>query len=462
LSRRLVVVSNRVAVPREGQAASGGLAVGLMAALEASGGMWFGWDGRVAEGNVSRPSITTRGNVRFMTMPLQRADYDGFYRGYSNRVLWPLCHGRIDLMGYERGFEEAYERVNALFARKLLPRLESDDLIWIHDYHLVPLAHYLRQAGVRSPIGFFLHVPFPPYDIFRIIPRHEHMLRYLCANDVLGFQTDIDQRAFVECVRSSLPEAEVRGNNIYIGDKLCRARVYPIGIDADEIAATAREGRASTPGRRLLESALGRRLIIGVDRLDYSKGLPQRFRAYQRLLEDYPSHRGHVIMLQIAQPSRDDVPEYQQIRETLELVAGQINGRFSDYDWSPLRYLNRGFARATVIAFLANSDVGLITPLRDGMNLVAKEFVAAQDPDSPGALVLSQMAGAARELDAAILVNPYDEQAVADATARALSMSKEERRERWQSMMRVMRRNDIHAWRRRFVAALEKSAESRA
>ncbi len=451
---RLVVVSNRVAVPRDGQTAKGGLAVGLMAALETAGGLWFGWDGRVTDGNVSTPATVTRGKVKFVTMPLNRHDYDCYYSGYANRVLWPLCHERIDLMGYERRFDEAWERVNALFARKLLPRLGNDDLIWIHDFHLIPLANYLRQAGVNSPIGFFLHVPFPPYDIFRILPRHEHILRYLCAHDVVGFQTDIDQRSFVECVRSALPEAQVRGNSIRIGLWNCQTKVFPIGVDVDEIQTTARAGRASLQGRRLLESASGRRLIIGVDRLDYSKGLPQRFRAYQHLLEDYPSHRGQTILLQIAQPSRDDVPEYQQIRETLERVAGRINGRFSDYDWTPLRYLNKGFARSTVIAFLANSDVALITPLRDGMNLVAKEFVAAQDPAAPGALILSEMAGAARELDTAILVNPYDEQSMADAMARAVAMSNEERRERWEAMMKVLRRNDIHAWRRRFVDTL--------
>ncbi|MCC7412581.1 MAG: trehalose-6-phosphate synthase [Gammaproteobacteria bacterium] len=452
---RLVVVSNRVPVPSDVRTLRGGLAVAVYAALESRGGLWFGWNGQVVESTARHARVVKEGKVGFATLPLARADYEDFYKGYSNRVLWPLFHERLNLVEYRRRYEEGYARVNRLFARKLLPLLEADDLVWVHDYHLVPLAQCLRQAGCSQALGFFLHIPFPPYDVFRVLPHYERMLGDLLAYDLLGFQSDVDLHAFLDTVRQTLPEARVNAGTVSFAGRRVRVGAFPISIDVDDAVAKARTGRNSALARRLRESLQGRRLIVGVDRLDYSKGLPQRFLAYETMLETYPANVGKVVLMQIAQPSRGDVPEYQEIRRALEAASGRINGRFADYDWQPLRYINSSYGRSSILGFLALSRVGLLTPLRDGMNLVAKEFVASQDADDPGVLVLSYLTGAARELDAALLVNPYDIEGLADVLARAVAMPLAERRERWQAMFDVIRRNDINAWRQRFLAVLE-------
>ena len=450
---RLVVVSNRTSP--DSTVARGGLAVALLATLQHHNGLWFGWNGKVQSAIPRRPELSSRDGVDYATIPLSRQDYDDYYKGYSNRVLWPLCHLRLDLMEYERRYEEGYARVNALFAAKLLPLLHKDDSVWVHDYHCIPLGFHLRQAGFDGPLGFFLHIPFPPYDLLRTLPNAERLIRSLCTYDLVGFQTEIDKESFLASVHFGLPDARVRNNRIEYGGRTTRVGAFPISVDVDEIVTGAASARTSAQVQRLLNTMFGRKLIFGLDRLDYSKGLPQRFRAFERLLETYPANRGKLVLLQIAQPSRDDVPEYQQIRHELDLVAGEINGRFADYDWAPIRYINKSYARRTVLGFLSVSDICFITPLRDGMNLVAKEFVAAQNPGDPGVLVLSNMTGAARELDGALIVNPYDIEAVAEGLAKAVAMPLAERRERWDSMIKVIRASDIHRWRKRFVKALE-------
>ncbi len=452
---RLVVVSNRVPLPRGSKPPEGGLATAVLAALESRGGLWYGWSG--ATTNETNPPIgrSRLGAVEFATIPLAKNDYDDYYKGFSNRVLWPLFHMRLDRMEFRRGFEEGYRRVNQLFARRLLPLLQEGDLIRVHDYHLIPLGRELRRAGWGGAIGFFLHVPFPPFDVLRALPRHRTLLSELLSYDRAGFQTDLDVLNFRASVRHELPAARLTASGIEMDGHTTTANVFPISVDVDEVAREARKARGSVQGRRLISSLNGRRLMVGVDRLDYSKGLTERFRAFERMLERHPPYRGRVVLLQVAQPSRGDVPEYQTMRKALDGVAGEINGRFSDYDWMPIRYLNKGFARSTILGFLSIAEVALVTPLRDGMNLVAKEFVASQNPESPGVLVLSELAGAARELDAAVFVNPHDVDDIADGIDRALSMSLPERKERWRAMMAVLRRNDIHRWRRRFVESLE-------
>jgi trehalose 6-phosphate synthase len=451
---RLVVVSNRVPLPRGEKPPEGGLATAVLAALEARGGLWFGWNGGTSSEASPEIGRTRLGAVEFATLPLDKRDYDDYYGGYSNRVLWPLFHLQLDRIEYRRNFYEGYRRVNELLAKRLAPLLRPDDLVWIHDYHLIPLGDALRREGFRSPIGFFLHVPFPPFDVVRALPRYREMLEGLLAYDLVGFQTDIDLHDFQNSVRHGLEDARIRPSSIERGPHSAMTRVFPISVDVDDVRVQARKARGSAAGRRLVQSLSGRRLIIGIDRLDYSKGLVERFRAFERLLERYPETRGEVVLLQVAQPSRGDVPEYQSLRRTLDRVAGEINGRFAEYDWVPIRYLHKGFARATVLGFLSIADVGLVTPLRDGMNLVAKEFVAAQEAENPGALVLSELAGAARELDAAVLVNPYDSDDVAEGLRRAIAMPLDERRSSYQAMMDVLRTSDIHRWRNQFVEEL--------
>ena len=458
--RRLIIVSNRVARPKKGGAAAGGLAVGVLAALKERGGVWFGWNGKLSATEASAPEIFSDGAIDYATISLNRKDYEHYYNGYSNRVLWPVCHYLLDFMKYDAADFDGYRRVNAVFAHRLMSILKPNDMIWVHDYHLIPLAAELRQAGVENPIGFFLHVPFPSYEAFRAVPGHEYLLRCLCAYDVLGFHTASDLAAFETCIREPIVGAEFRDNHVIEvpGGRLI-ADVFPIGIDVDEIMQLAQSAQSSLRVKRMVKSLDGRDLIMGVDRLDYSKGLKQRLLSFERLLERYPNTKSYVTMMQIAPPTRTGVRAYDEIRMELEQASGRINGRFSESDWVPIRYLNTGVPRKPLMGFFRNAKVGLVTPVRDGMNLVAKEFMASQDPTNPGMLVLSSLAGAARELTDAIIVNPYDRDDVADGIATALTMSLDERKRRYESMIEVLRQNDITAWRTRFVSALASRAQ---
>ena len=451
-----MVVSNRVAPVKEGGGAIGGLAVAMLDALKARGGLWFGWSGEVKEPPLGKPELTKSGKLTYATTALSAQDYAEYYQGYANRTLWPLFHYRIGLTEFSKDFEQGYYRVNHFFARRLLEMVQDEDLIWVHDYHLIPLAAELRQAGLRNRIGFFLHTPFPAVEVFSALPDHQKLMRALCAYDVLGFQTENDLRAFHDYIRYEAQGAVFADGRIDAFGRSLHAAVFPIGIDADAFARMAETAVATKQVERLKDSLIGRSMLIGVDRLDYSKGLPERFAAYDRLLESYPDNRGRVTFLQIAPPSRADVPEYVAIRSQLEQMAGGINGRYAEFDWSPLRYLNKSFSRTILSGFLRVARLGFVTPLRDGMNLVAKEFVAAQNPDDPGVLILSRFAGAARELDAAVQVNPFDVGGVSEALQTALSMSREERIKRWSACRQVIDRQNIDHWRAQFLAALDR------
>ena len=453
---RLVVISNRVARPQGSGGSQGGLAVALMSALDAYGGIWLGWDGKKAGAAPRRPRLQEHGNITFATLPLTHKDYHEYYRGYSNSVLWPLLHYQLSNLSYEREFETGYRRVNRRFAHAVLPLLRSQDIIWVNDYHFIPLGRELRTAGVTQPIGFFLHTPFPTIDVLRALPGYEDLLRSMLAYNLVGLQTQQDKLAFIDAVKDMTPDLKRTKDVLAVGKHRVRTCAYPVGVDVEEVVAMATKGRASKQNKQLAASMIDRRsLVIGVDRLDYSKGLPQRFRAFERLLARYPANWGRVEYLQIAAPSRSDVPEYAAIRRQIDAIAGQVNARFGDYYWTPLRYLNKGFARATILGFLSISRVGLVTPLRDGMNLVAKEFIAAQPAEDPGVLVLSCMAGAAVELREALLVNPYDIDSVADAIQAGLCMSLRERKRRWRLMMEVLRDNNIQRWFMSFLRSLE-------
>ena len=457
---RLIIVSNRVAMPKKNGGAAGGQAVGILAALKDHGGVWFGWDCKLTESSeAGPPQIVTKGNTEYATISLNETDFERYSNGYSNRVLWPVCHYLLDFIQYESADFEGYRRVNAQFARKLAALIKPDDIIWVHDYHLIPLAAELRDAGIDNPIGFFLHVPFPSYEAFRAVPGHEYLVRAMCAYDVLGFQTPGDLAAFETCIREPIVEAKFDEEHIIkMPGGSVVANAFPIGIDVDGVAKLAEESVESKRVKKMVKSLGGRQLIIGVDRLDYSKGLTQRFLAYERLLENYPNAQSGLTFMQIAPPTRTGVRTYDDIRSELEQVSGRIKGRFAEMDWVPIRYLNKGVARKTLMGMFRNASVGLVTPIRDGMNLVAKEFVAAQDPEDPGMLVLSSLAGAAVELKEAVIVNPHDLNDVADGIATAISMSLEERKERHAAMLATLRKNDITAWRTRFVDALQRKA----
>ena len=458
---RLVVVSNRIAIPRKG-GAPGGLAVGVLAAMQARGGLWFGWSGEVVDGAPREPRLSSRGGITFATTDLPREDHELHYLGFCNAALWPLFHYFVDKFQFVDAQYAAYLRVNRLFTDRLRPMLRDDDLVWVHDYHLMPLGQSLRAAGARQRLGFFLHIPFPHIEVLRTLPVYGELMRALLAYDTIGFQTARDLASFRSCVRELWGPGAI-GSNGVITAAGCRteALVIPIGVDVDAVQREAVESQSLPAVRRMIAGLLGRKCVIGVDRLDYSKGLVPRFLAYERFLETNPAELNRVTLLQIAPVSRGDVRSYVDIRRALEQSAGRINGRFADTDWTPIRYLNRNFPHDALMGFLRNSQVCLVTPVRDGMNLVAKEFVAAQDPDDPGVLVLSTLAGAAHEMTGALLINPHDLQGVGDALRQSLVLPRHERRERHQRMLAVLRQNDVHAWHARAIASLRGDAPVR-
>jgi trehalose 6-phosphate synthase len=434
---RLVIVSNRVPPPRAGGGASaGGLAVALQSFVE-PGTLWFGWSGKVVERPSGKPRIADGEGVTYATIDLSSKDYDRFYVGFANSSLWPLLHFRLGLMRYRREDFEGYLAVNGDFADALLPMLNADDMVWVHDYHLIPLALALRARGFAGRIGFFLHIPFVPASVLEALPPAYDLLCALCAYDVVGFQTRTHLQDFLDCARR-FTGFTVEGEEVVTNGRRVRAIADPIGIDATAFARVAQRAASTAYIKRMRESLSGRALAISAERLDYSKGLPNRFEGFARLLARYPQQQRHISMLQIAARSREDVAEYQILRRELDRLAGDINGRFSQFDWVPLRYMTQTVARTKLAGLFRIARIGIVTPLRDGMNLVAKEFVAAQDPADPGVLILSQFAGAAEELTDALLVNPYDPDAIADAMNAALEMPLEERQQRHAALRRAV------------------------
>jgi trehalose 6-phosphate synthase len=452
---RLVVVSNRVALPSQVKSGgAGGLAVAVMAALRQRGGIWFGWSGEVSEAADGTPKTLENGKVTFATMDLKPLDHEEYYNGFANRVLWPLFHYRPGLTDFNRRYRLGYNRVNELFAGSLGKLLRDDDVLWVHDYHLIPLGANLRRRGHRQRLGFFLHIPWPALEVFLVLPNHRELVEAMCAYDLIGFQTARDLRAFRDYIELEAGGRSNPDGTFEAFGRRVRAAVFPISIDTQNIARMAVEAEAVRQVQRLRASLQRRAVMIGVDRLDYSKGLVPRMHAYAQLLEAHPENRGRVVLLQIAPQTREGVPEYDEIRRDLETISGHLNGTYAEFDWAPLRYLNKGFSRRTLAGFFRASRVGLVTPLRDGMNLVAKEYVAAQMPDDPGALVLSRFAGAADELDGALIVNPHDIEDVAEAMQKALHLPLDERQDRWRRMYDRLYRYDIDFWRDSFLTAL--------
>ena len=454
---RLVIVSNRVADLRQSQQ-SGGLAVGLADALKERGGLWFGWSGETVDKPTEEPAIEQLGKVETVSLPVARRDFSEYYAGYANSVLWPLFHYRLDLVDYRPSYFKGYQRVNRLFAKVLIRSLKSDDVIWAHDYHLIPLAAQLRKLGCRQRMGFFLHIPFPPPELLAASPNHAELVDALLQYDLVGFQTQTDANNFRRYVEQHTDAQTAPDGSFSVGGRTVRVDRFPIGIDVEAFRKMAETPQEDVRIDTMRRHILGRRQIIGVDRLDYSKGLPERMKAFERLLALKPELEGKVSFLQIAPPTREDVTAYAQIREELEHLTGSINGRLADFNWTPIRYIHRSVPRETLAALFRASQAAFVTPLRDGMNLVAKEYVAAQDPAEPGVLVLSQFAGAAEEMREALIVNPYDVDDMARSLSRALEMPLAERQERHQSLLASISRQDAKAWMRSFLAELERSA----
>lgn len=448
---RLIVISNRVSRPSSGN--QGGLAVALSQALRESRGIWFGWSGEVTDNFNGHIGFAEDEGVKTATIDLEEQDVDEYYNGYANKTLWPLFHFRIDLAEYARDFEGGYNRVNKRFAETVSPLIEPDDVIWVHDYHMIPLGQMLRDRKLKNRIGFFLHIPWPPTRLLVSLPHHTKLVQSLFAYDVVGFHTEEWLESFRHYVEREMG-GSVDGDKVTLGDRTIRAIACPIGINAREFAEAATSDPAQEMYEKVRRSLQDRAMIVGVDRLDYSKGLEERFNGYARFLRDHPEQHGQVVLTQIAPPSRGEVESYQQIRATLDSTAGRINGEYSDVDWTPIRYVNQGYPRDKLAGVYRAAKIGLVTPLRDGMNLVAKEYVAAQDPENPGVLILSRFAGAAAQLKDALLINPYSPEEMSDSIVKALAMPLDERKRRWRAMMDCVEDEDISWWREKFTSRL--------
>jgi trehalose 6-phosphate synthase len=447
---RIFIISNRVAVPRAGLQ-PGGLEVALKATLKKHHCVWLGWSGELSD--TPRTETIVKGRNAYVVTDLGQEDFEEYYNGFANRVLWPIFHYRLDLAEFSRRDLSGYLRVNNQFADALAPMLKPDDVVWVHDYHLIPLAKALREKGLQNRIGFFLHIPLPPPELLTAMPNHEKLIPALGAYDLVGFQTDGDAANFARYLAKELGTPSHLSLALGSGARAMRIGTFPVGIETREFTRAAAHAMRTQMVTQLRESIPGE-LMIGVDRLDYSKGIPARLEAYERFLAGYPEWHGKVTYLQITPKSRSQIKEYSEMGEAVNALAGRINGSYSHASWTPMRYVNRPYSRTALAGFYRVAKVGLVTPLRDGMNLVAKEYVAAQNPEDPGVLVLSRFAGAADELGAALLVNPYDPDSAAAAMARAIAMPLEERRQRHAELYGALLRNDIADWGDRFLAAL--------
>ena len=447
-SNRLPFSFTRTARGFEKKPASGGLVSALEPMLQKCGGTWVGWPGM----DLGEEGLPGDGSD-YVIRPVRISDTElvGYYHGFSNRTLWPLFHSMTGRSHFDGDDYAVYEAVNDRFADSIGavlddPSAEGTGLVWIHDFHLMLTPRRLRRRkGPEVPLAFFLHIPFPPHDIFRLLPWDREILRSLLACDLIGFHTHGYARNFLDCAERTLG-ARVHRDSLTVeyGDRTTRVGYFPIGVEFGLYERLAKEAPKPTQSRR-------ERIVLGVDRLDYTKGIPERMRAFARLLDLYPEHREKVALLQLAVPSRAEVVEYRELKREIDELVGSINGRFATAGWSPIRYLYRSFDRERVATLYRDADVALITPLRDGMNLVAKEFVACQ-VDDPGVLILSRLAGAAETMREALLVNPYDADGTAEALHRALTMDEDERASRVAALRRRERRDDLDAWASSFTA----------
>lgn len=463
LPRRLIVVSNRLplSVQRNGSShelvtSSGGLVSALTPVVRETGGCWIGWTGTDYDPEIEKiiTQASLPGGGRLVPVFLTEEERKHFYCGFANEVVWPLFHDLQSCCNFDPVYWEAYCEVNEKFADAVATVAGGEDFVWVHDYHLMLLADCISDRETCPRLGYFHHIPFPPPDIFEKLPWRTRILLALLKFSVIGFQTQRDQRNFVQCVRRFLPHTRFQragANQVAITDNGAAVLgTFPIGIDYEEFAAGSEE-----VGSRAAEIKLGvpGTLILGVDRLDYTKGIPERLRAFRLLLENHPELLGKVSLLQLVVPSREDVPKYCELKLRIEQLVSQINGAFGRPGWMPIHFLHRRVAREELLAYYRAADVALVTPLKDGMNLVAKEFCAART-DERGVLVLSEFAGAAAELQTgALLINPYDAEGVMESMVRACKMHPEERMARMRRMREVVRINSVFVWCRNFYRA---------
>ena len=468
VNRRLIVVSNRLPVTLrrlddgwELKAGSGGLVTALAPVLSHRGGLWIGWPGVAVEPGGDWEKLLESG-FRERGYDLVPVDIDdkqvkGFYYGFANSVLWPLFHDMTSSCDFQPSFWYTYLEVNRRFAERVVEHTRAGDFIWVQDYQLINVADFVRERQEERRLGFFLHIPFPPLDIFTKLPWRGQILAALLAYDLIGFQTPRDLRNFLSCMSHLLPdvtlgEVEAGLVTLQVGDRQMAAGAFPIGIDYKDFHDMAADPETEERMADLRSKIGNYEIVLGVDRLDYTKGLPERLMAFANALERYPELRERVILLQVVVPSRENVPEYQALKDRLDQLVGQINGRYSTAGWTPIRYHYRSLARRDLISLYRMGKVAFVTSIKDGMNLVSKEFVACQ-VDRDGVLVLSEFAGAAAQLEGgAVLVNPHDIEGMADALKAAVEMPAEERSARMERMQAVIADQDIFWWVDRFLS----------
>lgn len=466
---RLIIVSNRLpfALDSAGEdlwtvtPAVGGLVSAVEPVLRERGGTWIGWPGiagKIPQGPLAEATRDAGYNV--VPVALSETERNEFYYGYSNEVIWPLFHDLQNFCNFEPAYWQAYKQVNERFADAIIRNARPDDFIWVHDYHLMYVAQALRERSGSQPLSaltFFLHIPFPPYDIFSKLPQPRRLLGALLQFDLLGFQTRRDVRNFLQCARRVMPDTKVlsRGEThmIRFEKRKIRLGYFPIGIDFESFENGARSEDVTRRSQQLRANFPDCQLMLGSDRLDYSKGIPERLRSFREALERYPEMRGRVVLIQIVVPSRVDIPRYHEFKGRIDRLVGDINGRFSTSTWTPVQYYFRGLHREDLLAHYRACDIAFITPLKDGMNLVAKEYCACRTEED-GVLILSQFAGAAEQLKPdALLVNPYDVEQMADTISTAFRMGETERCARMKRMRRHVRKENVFWWVDSFLAA---------
>ncbi len=466
---RLLVVSNRlpfaVSRGRDGRwqlrPGSGGLVSALVPVLRHRGGLWIGWSGSVgrdAELDSALAEVSADAGYSLKAVPLTRDEVSRFYLGFSNELIWPLFHDLLPFCKFEPAYWQTYLRVNRKFAEVVARNAADTDLIWVHDYHLMELAAALKCLGVKSRTGFFLHIPFPSPDIFMKLPWRWELLEALLQYDLVGFQTARDRRNFLDCLRLLTRDVAVRGAgqvmSVKAGSRQLAVGHFPISIDFNgfvrDSMAPAVLRKAEAMRARLPE----RQLILGIDRLDYTKGIPERLRGFRLALQRYPELRERIMLIQVIVPSRERVPQYHELKGEIESLVGEINGEFTrPGGWVPIHYVFRSLPRDDLLAYYRAADIALVTPVKDGMNLVAKEFVACSTDDR-GVLILSEFAGAAAQLGrSALLVNPHDVEGIATAISQAAKMPEQEREDRMRRMRRSIRRQDVFWWVDNFLRA---------
>lgn len=465
---KTIIVSNRLPISLqhkngkfEFKPSAGGLATGLGSIYKEGENIWIGWPGNDVEDEGQRLEVVDElKKLKMAPVFLTKKDVELYYEGFSNETIWPAFHYFTQHINYEDEYWDAYWQVNKKFCDAILAKANEDDTIWVHDYQLLLLPMMLRKALPNATIAFFQHIPFPSYEIIRMLPWRKQMLEGMVGADLIGFHTYDDMRHFLSAVGRILGLSNESGF-IQADNRLINVDAFPMGIDYDKFEQAALSPKTKGYVKKFKKTLGDQKLLITIDRLDYSKGIPNRIKVFERLLDEHPEYRGKVSMIMVVVPSRDQVKSYQALKEEIDTLVGHINSKFSTLNWVPIHYFYRSFPFNELSAFYSMSDIALVTPLRDGMNLVCKEFVASKT-NQRGVLILSEMAGASKELVDSILVNPNDQEGVTSAIVEALSMDEEEQEVRMISMQSSLKKYDIFQWVKVFMDRLKFVKEKQA